>query len=310
MNTTKFFLILVIFVSLSTNIFANSIKILVKVQDEIVTNVDINNEIKYLLLLNPKLNELNNKRIKEIAKDSLITEIIKRKELEKFYNFNKIENITDLIENKFLERYKVNNKAEFIQILERKGLKYEFVKKKIDIEGLWNQLIYKKYSNNIKINEEFLRQNILNQFANKEDKYEYSLSEIFLTSSSNEDLDETLKKLKNSISEIGFENSALIYSSSNTSKNGGLIGWVNELQISENIKRNIYEVNVNGITKPIKMNGGYLIIKVNDKRAFKEDVDINKQLIELINKEENRQLNAFSIIFYKRLKKNININEL
>ena len=310
MNTTKFFLILVIFVSLSTNIFANSIKILVKVQDEIVTNVDINNEIKYLLLLNPKLNELNNKRINEIAKDSLITEIIKRKELEKFYDFNKIGNITDLIESKFLERYKVNNKAEFIQILESKGLKYEFVKKKIDIEGLWNQLIYKKYSNNIKINEEFLRQNILNQFANKEDKYEYSLSEIFLTSSSNEDLDETLTKLKNSISEIGFENSANIYSSSNTSKNGGLIGWVNELQISEKIKKNINEVDVDGMAKPIKMNGGYLIIKVNDKRVFKEEIDIDKELNDLINKEKNRQLNAFSIIFYKRLKKNISINEL
>ena len=129
-------------------------------------------------------------------------------------------------------------------------------------------------------------------------------------SSSNEDLDKTLSKLKNSISEIGFENSANIYSSSNTSKNGGLIGWVNELQISEKIKKNINEVDVDGMAKPIKMNGGYLIIKVNDKRVFKEEIDIDKELNDLINKEKNRQLNAFSIIFYKRLKKNISINEL
>ena len=129
-------------------------------------------------------------------------------------------------------------------------------------------------------------------------------------SSSNEDLDKTLSKLKNSISEIGFENSANIYSSSNTSKNGGLIGWVNELKISEKIKKNINEVDVDGMAKPIKMNGGYLIIKVNDKRVFKEEIDIDKELNDLINKEKNRQLNAFSIIFYKRLKKNISINEL
>ena len=122
-------------------------------------------------------------------------------------------------------------------------------------------------------------------------------------SSSNEDLDKTLSKLKNSISEIGFENSANIYSSSNTSKNGGLIGWVNELQISEKLKKNINEVDVDGMAKPIKMNGGYLIIKVNDKRVFKEEIDIDKELNDLINKEKNRQLNTFSNIFYKRLKK-------
>ena len=310
MNTLRFFSILIILLSFFTSVVANSIQILIKVQNEIITNIDINNEIKYLLFLNPKLKNINKKRINEIAKDSLITEIIKRKELEKFYDFNKVGNITSLIESKFLARYKVSSKEEFNQILETNGLKYEFVKKKIDIEGLWNQLIYKKYSNNIKVNEEFLKENILNQFANKEEKYEYNLSEIFLMSSSNEDLDKTLSKLKNSISEIGFENSANIYSSSNTSKNGGLIGWVNELQISEKIKKNINEVDVDGMAKPIKMNGGYLIIKVNDKRVFKEEIDIDKELNDLINKEKNRQLNAFSIIFYKRLKKNISINEL
>ena len=107
MNILKFFSILIILFNLPTNVGANSIKILVKVQNEIITNIDINNEIKYLLFLNPKLSELNKKKINSIAKDSLITEIIKRKELERFYDFNKIGNITDLIESKFLENYKV-----------------------------------------------------------------------------------------------------------------------------------------------------------------------------------------------------------
>ena len=116
--------------------------------------------------------------------------------------------------------------------------------------------------------------------------------------------------LEKSINEIGFENTANIYSISNTSKNGGLIGWVNELQLSAIIKKNIILLNDNEVTKPIKINNGFLIIKLNNKREFKEEVDIDKQVEELANKEMNRQLNSFSMILFKRLKKNIQINEL
>ena len=310
MNRLKLLTIFIILFNLFTNVVANSIQIIVKVQNEIITNIDINNEIKYLMFLNSKLSELNHETIKQIAKDSLITEIIKKKELEKFFDFNKSEKITKIIESKFLERYKIKSKDDFVQILNQKDLNYELIKKKIHIEGLWNQLIYNKYSNNLKINEEFLKKNVLNQFKNKKEKYEYNLSEIFIIGSSNEDLDDTLSKLKDSISEIGFANSANIYSASNTSKNGGLIGWVNELQISGNIKKKIEGLEIKKTSVPIKINGGYLLIKVNDKRVFKEEINIDNQVLELINKEKNRQLNAFSIIYYKRLKRNIHINEL
>ena len=310
MNRLKLLTIFIILFNLFTNVVANSIQIIVKVQNEIITNIDINNEIKYLMFLNSKLSELNHETIKQIAKDSLIIEIIKKKELEKFFDFNKSEKITKIIESKFLERYKIKSKDDFVQILNQKDLNYELIKKKIHIEGLWNQLIYNKYSNNLKINEEFLKKNVLNQFKNKKEKYEYNLSEIFIIGSSNEDLDDTLSKLKDSISEIGFANSANIYSASNTSKNGGLIGWVNELQISGNIKKKIEGLEIKKTSVPIKINGGYLLIKVNDKRVFKEEINIDNQVLELINKEKNRQLNAFSIIYYKRLKRNIHINEL
>ena len=66
----------------------------------------------------------------------------------------------------------------------------------------------------------------------------------------------------------------------------------------------------NEVTKLIKIKNGYLFIKLNKKREFKEEVDIDKQVAELANKEMNRQLNSFSMIFFKRLKKNIQINEL
>ena len=180
----------------------------------------------------------------------------------------------------------------------------------MQIEGLWNQLIYKKYGKNIKIDEENLRKNIEKQFKNKKKKYEYNLSEIYFSESAIESFEDTLIKLKKSINDIGFENTANIYSNSNTAKNGGSIGWVNELQISEILRKNIIQLNNNEITQPIKIQGGYLLIKLNDKREFKEEIDIDKEVSELTNKEINRQLNGFSMILFKRLKKNTQINEL
>ena len=295
--------------SLNNSLFGETIKIQVKIQNEIITNIDIENEKRYLIFLNPKLKELSNFKINEIAKNSLITEIIKKKELEKIYNFKEIGNIFEAVEKNYLKAKNISSKSEFIKILDSKELDYEIFKDKLSIEALWNQLIYNKYGNNIKLDEEFFKKSILNQIKNKRKKYEYNLSEIYFTELNKENLNKTSEILINSINEIGFENTANIYSISNTSKNGGLIGWVNELQISEKIKQEIIQLKDNEISKPININKGYLFIKLNSKRELKEEIDVNKEIMELMNKERSRQLSAFSIIFYKRLKKNIFINE-
>ena len=310
MNKYKFFSVLLIFFIFFSNLFANSIKIIVKVQDEIITNLDIDNEKKYLTFLNPKLKELNNSRINEIAKNSLIREIIKKNELEKIYDFEKTGDLIDVVEKNFLESKNISNKTEFIQILKNQKLNYETIKKKLQIEALWNQFIYNKYAKNIRINENSLRESVISQFKDKNKKYEYNLSEIFFTETQDKSLNETLKKIIFSIEEIGFENTANIYSISSTSKNGGLIGWVNELQISEKIKKNILNLNTNEISKPIRIENGYLLVKVNERREFKQKINLENQLKELINKETNRQLNSFSIIYYKRLRKNIRVDEI
>ena len=308
----KFKLIFILLIFFNSNLYlnANSIQIIVKVENQIITNIDIENEKKYLLFLDPKLDQLNPTKINDIAKNSLITEVIKKNELEKIYDFDKTNNVIDIIEKNFLKVKNINNKDEFIQILNNKNIDYEIFKKKLQVEALWNQLIYNKYANNLRIDKKTIKANILKQFMNKKKRYEYNLSEIFFNETINESLEDTVSKLEKSIDEIGFENTANIYSISNTSKNGGLIGWVNELQLSEIIKKNVILLSDNEVTKPIKIKSGYLIIKLNKKKEFKEKVDIDKEVAALSNKEMNRQLNSFSMIFFKRLKKNIQINEL
>ncbi len=309
MKKIKIFIIFFILFNFNINTNGDSINIKAQVYNEIITNIDIENEKKYLFFLNPKLKELEEIRVNNLAKNSLITEIIKKKELEKFFNFSKEDNVIKILEENLLKRKNIRNKEEFIKILNDLDIDYQIIKKKLQIETFWNRLIYDKYANSIIINEQDLERNIVDQFNNKKEKFVYNLSEITFSVNVTESVEEKLSKINNSILNIGFENTANIYSISNTSNNGGLIGWVNELQISDQINKNINELVINQISKPIKIPSGFILIKVNDKKVFKQKINIEEELKKLINAERNRQLNSFSIIFYKRLKRNIEINE-
>ena len=306
---TKGLFLLIIFISLFSYTKANIIEIKVKIQNEIITNVDIENEKKYLIFLNPKLEKLDNLRLINIAKDSLITEIIKKNELKKFFNFEKENNFIDVIEENLLRQKKIENKSEFIKILKNKNLNYKTIREKLKIEALWNQLIYNKNINNVKIDQKKLKQKIINDVENNQKKYEYNLSEIVIVENINENFNNTIRKITKNINEIGFENTANLFSLSNTAKNGGLIGWVNELQLSKKILSKINDLKIGQISNPIKIQSGYLILKVNNKKEFRQKINIEDQLKDLIDKETNRQLNSFSIVFYKRLKKNVEIYE-
>ena len=305
----KFIVIYLILFFYNNFVVAVDIKIEVKVQNEIITNIDVDHEKRYLMFLNPKLRELDDTKIQEIAQNSLVAEIIKKRELKKIFNFEENIKIIDVLEKNFLIKKKIKDKSEYLRILKKEGLDYKKIRSKLQIEGLWNQLIYKKYFNNVKIDKEGFKVKIMNNFKNKEKKYEFNLSEIVFVPNAKESLEDLINKIEKSIKTIGFENSANIFSISSTAKNGGIIGWVNELQISNQIGKNLRKLKINEHSKPIQISGGYIIIKINNKREFKQEFNLEDQLDKFVSQETNRQLNSFSDIFYKKLKKNIEIYE-
>ena len=304
-----FLIIFFFFLFYSNYCSAISVEIKAKVQNQIITNIDIEHEKRYLIFLNPSLKQLELEKKDDIAKNSIISEIIKRTELEKFFDLDEKTKIINVVEENFLKKKNIKNKSEFLEILKLKKIDYEKIRLKFQIEGLWNRLIYDKYSRNIKINKKDLKQDIINKSKNSKKKYEYNLSELVFEENSNKNFKALFNEINNSIINVGFENSANIYSVSSTSKNGGLIGWVNELQLSKKINKSIKNIEIGNISKPIKIPNGYLLIKVNDKKELNQKINLDEELKKLVNKETNRQLNSFSIIFYKRLKKNIEINE-
>ena len=308
MSLKKILIISTLFIFLTGNSFGLEIKIKAEIDNIIITNIDIENEENYLIFLNPKLKELKKKNISNIAKNSLIREIIKEKELRKFFDIDKEYKFEEKVEKNLLLKKNIK-KIEFIDLLNVNNMDYSQIKKKLRLEALWNQLVYKKYIKNIKIDKKAMREKILDEFKKTEKKYEYNLSEIVFEQKINESYEMTINKINKSIKSIGFENTANLLSIANTSKNGGLIGWINELQISERLKSKVRKLKIKEISEPIKITNGYLLIKLNEKKEFTQKLDIEKELNNFINNETNRQLNNFSIIFYKRLKQNTEINE-
>ena len=309
MSKIKITFFFVFFLTFCQFSYADTINIKVKINDEIITNLDIENEKKYLFFLNPKLVELEETKVEDLAKNSLITEIIKKNELEKFFDFTNNNHLVSKIEKQLIKKRNIGNAEDFKRILKDRGLNYFTIREKLLIETLWNKLIYDKYKDNVVINKDELRKNIINKFNNNKKKFAYNLSEIVFSKSIGETFNEKFLEIDKSIKKIGFENTANIYSISNSSKNGGLIGWINEIQISKQINEKIRKLEVNQVTEPIKIQNGFILIKVNNKKKIQQKINIDNELDKLINKEMNSQLSNFSSIFYKKLKKNIEINE-
>ena len=303
----KYFTSFILFLFLDHN-FALGLenKILLKIDREIITTVDIANEIGYLQALNKNINNLDQNTLISIAKNNLIKDKIKQIELLK--NLNKLEIKPDhlkfLIKNIYL-KIGLANLEEFKIYLKNRGLKIEMVEEKILIDANWKQFIYVRYKNQIKID----KKKIVQEIKNRKSKI-YKLSEILFTLKGNDKLEIKYNLLNKSISEKGFENAALIYSVSDSSRKGGDLGWVNSKAISPKILKKLSLLDVNDHTDPIIVPGGFLILKIQDYKEEEIKYNIDKEIEKVVNSKVNEQLNVFSNLYINKLKKDIIVNEL
>ena len=307
----KLFCIIILIFFKNNLVFSNSeIEILFKVDNEIITNIDVEKEKRYLIALNNKLSEIPSSQLNIIAKESLIKEIIKKKELNKFFDLNKTNEYSEKVAKNFYKRLNFKNEKEFESYLKNFNIKKKFIMEKIKQESLWNQMIYDRFRYQINIDKKKLRKILQKKISNNEYKNEdFNISEILFQLNSNEDLDTKLNVIKKSISELGFENTANIYSVSPSSKFGGKIGWIQKNQLSEVLLKEIMQVKKNELTQPIQANNGYLIIKLNDKRIVNKEVNFEDELSKLVNFEKEKQYNQISNIFYNKIKQNTYISE-
>ncbi len=285
---------------------ANKIKIELQIGDEILTNIDFLNEKNYLIALNNNLKTLPENQLKKISKDSLIREKIKKFELLKFYDLEKADKYSDQLISDFYQRLNFKNQDDFKSYLTNYNLNVSDIKEKLKIETLWNEMIFKKYSNQIKIDEKKIKDKIKSQ---KKVLKEYNLSEILFQLNSGEKLLSKYNLILENIKNSGFENSANLFSISDSSKFGGEIGWINQNQLNDKLINEIENLKIDEFTKPIQTGGGYLVIKLNNKRKKEKKLNFESAFKQMVLEEKNRQLNQFSLIYFNKIKQNIFISE-
>ena len=306
-NKTAILVIIFLFFK-SINGFSIENKIIVKIENQIVTSLDINNEYKYLIALNPNIKNSKKEDLMKLSKRSVLQEKIKKIEIEKNFNNPKIpQKFLEQILQNIYSSIGLSNLDDFKKYLINNDIDFENVKNKLEIEALWNELILIKFSSKVKINEKELKKRIKdsNKFLKS-----YLLSEISFEVSNLKELENKFQEISNVINNKGFEFAALKYSISPTSNLGGKLDWINENSLNNNVKVAIDKLKINDFTKPINIQGGFLILQINDIKNTKIEIDVEKEFRKLENYEKNNQLNQYSKIYFNKIKKDFEISEL
>ena len=312
MKKKIFFYLLITFNLCIEQVISLENKIIIKVNDKIITNFDVKQEEKYLIILNPNLNKVDQNKLKILATNSIVKEKIKEIELIKYYQIEKAldDNSLKKIIKNFYQSVGFQKEKEFKNYLESQNLKFSSIKRKLAIEMLWNNLIFEKFKNRVVIDEIEIKNNLDKEINNLSLSKDVFLSEILIRNSKDLKLDKVYSEILKSIQDEGFAITANIFSISDTAKIGGKIGWVKEASLSKEILKNIINLKKGQISKPIKINENFLILGIDDIRINKKKIDKNKIYSNRILYKKNQQLERFSLAYFAKVKQNIQINEL
>ena len=302
-----FIYILLIFNPINAISIENKIEF--KVNNEIITSIDIIKELNFLAALNPKILELDKNQIFEISKNSIIKEKIKTLEILKFKKEIAIDDnyLSKLVRESYM-KINLSSENEFLDYLSKYNLELKDFKKKITIEALWNQLIYSKFKSKVNIDIDKIKSEVVNNKNNKVTLF--NLSEIIFNVDQNQNLEKKFEQIKNDIDLNGFENAAVIHSISDSGSTGGKLGWINQNSINQKLNEKIKNLNVGEFTKPIVIPGGFLIIKLEDLKQEDKEINLEEETKKLMSIKTNQQLNQFSNIYYNKIKKDIKIEKL
>ena len=299
-------LLLLIFLVFFQNISFAALKnsIVAKVGNEIITSLDIQNEIKTILILgNKNINQKNINDTKAIALKSLIRDSIKKIEVEKF-------NVKEFNQKAF-DNYLLNvsknlntNKSDLKNYFEKNNISYKKFVKKIQTELMWNSLIFKIYRNQLNINPVEVENEIKQTINKKNNIIEYKLSEIEIPIT--KDIQKIINQVYDSIDKEGFKNAAKKFSVSTSSINNGEIGWIFENTLSKNYLNELKKIKEGGVSRPIKIVDSVVILKIdNIKTTANVNINLNKIKDRIINQKKEEKLKLFSRSHFSNLENSI-----
>lgn len=266
-------------------------KILVNVDNEIITSYDLKNQIKTIIILsNKEINQNNIDKTKKVALNNLVNLMIKKIEVNKFdiqIKDNSVGNYLNTVSNGDIDNLK--------KIFLINNLNFESYRNNIEIELRWQKLIVSKFRNKIIIDDQEI-QNLINQASNeKKSLNEYKLSKIEIIFNDKNDLKYEIENIKNEIDKYGFEDTALRLKVSNSQINKGEIDWINEKALSKTILDAIKNLEKNEISKPIIISNSVLFLKVKDiKKSNLGKLNLKELKKNIVDQKTNELLSSYS----------------
>ena len=280
------------------------------VGDRAVTQSDVVNEIKILLILNNEsyTDEIRDK-LQQIAVNSIIKRTIKEIEVKKnnYFAYNEKD-----LNNELLRL--ANNINVDIDTLKNicasNELDFALIVNNIKVDLMWNSIIFQLYKDKLTINKDEIDES-LKLKQNKKEVFEYLISEILIANPVGDINAETKKiELKEKIENEGFETVARNLSISESALKGGDLGWVNENSIAKKVKPSIINTSLGGLSEPVVLTDGILFFKVRDKRKVEKKLTLEEEKNELVNLEKVKILKMHSLTHYDKLKRTISIKFL
>ena len=285
-------------------------KILFKVDNEIVTTLDIYEEIKFLKAFNPEINSLDEKELFEISKNSILKNLIKKIELSNFVEEIKVDDkfLLKLIVSKY-SKIGIDSLEKFEIFSKDNNLDIKLIKEKFSVELIWNDYIYKKFFNKVVIDREKIERELLKN-PPQDNQRELLLSEINFSVANKTEFKDKYEKILSDLEKIGFKKTAIKYSNSDTASNGGLIGWIKEDNLNLTIKKIISSLKIGQISKPIRTTSGFIILKIEDEKEYSTNLNLNEKVEEIVKFQTNNQLSQFSNMYFNKIKKDLIINDI
>lgn len=277
-------------------------KIILKVNNKIITNFEVKNKIiSTLILSNEIINQENIDKIKSQTLESLIQLKLKQIELDK-YNFEidykQIEDYLNSISGNNIDRLK--------SVFKSNNIDFEMFLDNVKTEFKWQRFIFSKYSNKIEINKNSIAKELNKIISKKSLIKEYNISEIEILINNDSTDEKKLLDLRENILNEGFEKTALKYSVSTTSQKKGNLGWINSNALSKNMYQIVSKLKIGEISQPIRRANSILFLRLNDTRNIKsKEINRNNLEKEIIDRKSNELFDLYSKSHLSKLKNSV-----